>query len=228
MSPLAAACARFREFADALALGEVDGPLRHELLEHSSRCAACQAHLSQLTVVTDRLLLMAPSTEPPPGFEGRVLERLANARGDGPAAEAERRRRTRLRGLLAAAVLLTVAVVGATAGRLSAEHTPELRAISQGRIIRADGSVAGMVRVVDRPRPMVLITIDAPRKSDIRVTCSLVKLDWTSVPIGSWVYGDIEHGAWAAGIDASLLGAIRMNVLDPNGGILATAELTTV
>ena len=227
MSALAPACARFRDHADELALGGPDGPLRHDLLDHAARCSACQSHLSELSLVTDRLLLIAPATEPPPGFEGRVLDRLANVRGDGPDALTQRRRAARLRALTAVAVLVMVAVAGVTAGRLSAEHTPALRAVRSGQITRADGSVAGTIRLIDRPRPMALITIDAPRKFDVRVSCSLVKPDWTAVTVGSWVFTDIEQGAWAVGIDESLLTAVRMNVLDPNNSILASAQLTT-
>ena len=227
MSALSPACAHFRDHADELALGGPDAPLRHELLDHAARCSACQSHLAELSLVADRLLLLAPPTEPPPGFEGRVLERLANARGDGADAVWQRQRTARLRALAAAAVLLVVAVAGVTAGRLSASHTPEVRAVRSGQIMRADGSVAGTIRLVDRPRPLALITIDAPRKFDVRVSCSLVTPDWNATTVGSWVYADIEHGAWTVGIDASLLTAVRMNILDPTGSILATAQITS-
>ena len=60
----------------------------------------------------------------------------------------------------------------------------------------------------------------------MRVSCSLVKPDWTATTVGSWVYADVEHGAWTVGIDASLLTAVRMNILDPNGSILATAQIS--
>lgn len=222
----APACLRFRDHADELALGGPDGRLRHELLEHAAVCSGCQAHLAELSLVTDRLLLLAPVMEPPPGFEGRVLDRLATARGDGPDALWQRRRARRLRLLAVAAALVVVAVAGVTAGRVS-NRPPALRAVRSGQIIRlADGSVAGTVRLVDRPRPMALITIDAPRKFDIRVSCSLVGPDWKSVTVGSWTYDDVEHGAWAVGIDAAILNAVRMNVLDPSGSILASATLT--
>ena len=225
-TPATPACVRFRDHADELALGGPDGRVRHELLEHAAGCSACQAHLTELSLVADRLLLLAPVMEPPPGFEGRVLDRLATARGDGPDALWQRQRARRLRLLAVAAALILVALAGVTAGRLS-NHTPALRAVRSGQIIRADGSVAGTIRLVDRPRPMALITIDAPRKFEGRVTCSLVGPDWKSVAVGSWGYADVEHGAWAVGIDAANLDAVRMNVLDANGSILATANLTS-
>ena len=59
------ACARFVDQVEELALGGPDGPSRHDLLDHAARCPSCQARLSELSVVVDRLLLLAPSMEPP-------------------------------------------------------------------------------------------------------------------------------------------------------------------
>lgn len=224
----AVACARFRDHADDLALGGPDGRLRDELLAHAAACSACQSHLDELTLVTDRLLLLAPSMEPPPGFEGRVLDRLATARGDGPDALWQRRRARQLRALAAVATLLVAVLAGGAFGRWSASHSPELNVVRSGEIVRSDGSVAGRIRLVDSPRPMALVTIDQPRPSTFEVTCDLVGPDWKSVSVGSWTFSDVEQGAWAVGIDASLLNAVRMNVLDPNGSILASAILTKV
>lgn len=222
------ACARFRDHADDVALGGPDGSLRDELLAHAAACPACQAHLNQLTLVTDRLLLLAPSMEPPPGFEARVLDRLATARGDGPDAVWQRRRQRQVRALAAVAVLLVAVLAGGALGRWVGSSEPELRVVRAGEIVRADGSVAGRIRLVDKPRPMALVTIDQPRPSTFEVRCDLVGPDWTSVEVGSWSFSDVEKGAWAVGIDASLLNAVRMNVLDPNGSILATATLDAV
>lgn len=223
-----AACVRFRDHADELALGTADGALRDELTAHAGACPACQAHLNQLALVSDRLLLLAPSMEPPPGFEARVLDRLATARGDGPDALWQQRRRRQARALAAVAVLLVAVLAGGALGRYMGSTDPELRVVRSGEIVRADGSVAGLIRLVDKPRPMALVTIDQPRPSTFEVTCDLVGPDWKSVEVGSWSYSDVQKGAWAVGIDASLLNAVRMNVLDPNGSILATATLSKV
>jgi hypothetical protein len=226
MSASSDRCAHFRDHADDLALGGPDGRLRGELLAHAAVCSACQSHLDELTLVTDRLLLLAPSMEPPPGFEGRVLDRLATARGDGPDALSQRQRTRRLRAVAAAAVLLVAVVAGGALGRWTRSSTQTVRAVRSGEIVRADGSVAGRIRLVDKPRPMALVTIDQPRPFSFEVHCSLVGPDWKSVDVGSWSYSDIEHGVWAVGIESSLLDAVHMNVLDANGSILATATLT--
>jgi hypothetical protein len=72
-------CERLRELAPELALGIADGEERAWALEHLAGCAACRAHLERLSGAADELVLLAPAAEPPPGFEGRVVERLAPA-----------------------------------------------------------------------------------------------------------------------------------------------------
>jgi hypothetical protein len=91
--------------------------------------------------------------------------------------------------------------------------------------VRADGSVVGTASLLDHPRPLVLITIDRPRQSNNVVTCELVTADDVATSVGTWSYEEVASGAWAVGIDKSLLFAVRMNVRDPGGAILASAPL---
>lgn len=70
----------------ALALGELTGRARAEALTHLAACRTCQTQVGELTDTVDRLLLVAPSAEPPPGFDVAVLDRATAAR-------ARRRRR---------------------------------------------------------------------------------------------------------------------------------------
>ena len=217
------ACQRFDERVDEIALGGPDGPARHELLDHAARCPTCQARLTELSLVVDRLLLLAPSMEPPPGFEARVIERMAHARGEGPAEAHAKLRARQLRLAMVAAVLVVVALGAGLIGRAS--KGTDLATVRGGEIVRADGSVAGHIRLVSSPRPMALVTIDQPGRFEGRVHCSLVGPDWKSVEVGTWSADDVAGGAWAVGIDAAQLDSVRMNVLDGNGAIRATADL---
>lgn len=222
------ACARFVDQVEELALGGPDGPTRHDLLDHAARCPSCQARLSELSVVVDRLLLLAPSMEPPAGFEARVIERMAQARGEGPAERHAHRRARRLRLAAAAAVLLVVALGAGLVGRVTDEPRPGLATERIGTIVRGDGSVSGQIRLVSQPKPMAIITIDAPRRFEGRVHCQLVGPDWKGVDVGSWSADDIAAGAWAVGITPEQLKSVKMQVLDANGVILATADLDPV
>jgi hypothetical protein len=44
------------------------------LVGHIAICVTCAAHLEGLAAVAGALSLLAPEADPPPGFEGHVLE----------------------------------------------------------------------------------------------------------------------------------------------------------
>ena len=94
-------CDELQALAPELALGIAAGDARARALEHLAACPTCRRHLEELATITDDLLLLAPSQEPPAGFESRVLEELVAPR--------PRRRRP----LLAAAATLAAAVAAA-------------------------------------------------------------------------------------------------------------------
>src|SRR5687767_13336459 len=75
-------CEGLREPIAELALGIASGEQRARVLEHANACPSCQRLLSELALVSDERLQLAPEQEPPPGFEVRVLERVGrgNAR----------------------------------------------------------------------------------------------------------------------------------------------------
>ena len=72
-------CARFADVAAELALGVLTGRERAEALAHLDFCEECREHVRQLTMTGEELLGLLPSSEPPPGFETRVMERLGLA-----------------------------------------------------------------------------------------------------------------------------------------------------
>ncbi len=70
-------CERLRALADEVALGVADGEDRAWALDHLATCAGCRADVERLSSLADELLMLAPSAEPPAGFEDRVAEQLA-------------------------------------------------------------------------------------------------------------------------------------------------------
>lgn len=95
-------CDRVRALAPELALNIASGEERAEALAHLSSCPDCRNAVEGMSEVADELLLLAPSTEPPVGFESRVLE-----------AQPPRPRRW-VRPLAAAAAV--IAIAGAASG----------------------------------------------------------------------------------------------------------------
>ncbi|MGI5373063.1 hypothetical protein ACQEV2_02115 [Streptomyces sp. CA-251387] len=94
-------CAWLRAVADELALGILPGQERAEALAHLDRCPTCRGHVEQLTLVADGLLSLVPGSEPPAGFETRVMDGLRLNR---PA----RRRRPRAGAAVAAAAAIAL------------------------------------------------------------------------------------------------------------------------
>jgi hypothetical protein len=109
-------CAELEELAAELALGTVSGAERAGALDHLARCAACRELVDDLAGVADRLLLLAPVAEPPPGFESKVLGRM----GVGPVREIRRPRGRRLL-VGVAALALVAAMSGAGVAWLAQE-----------------------------------------------------------------------------------------------------------
>ncbi|RIQ36727.1 anti-sigma factor family protein [Jiangella rhizosphaerae] len=79
---------RCGEVADALAevaTGAASGPDRARVLAHLADCPDCRRELDELTRVADEVLLVAPEHDPPAGFEGAVLARIAALASESPA-----------------------------------------------------------------------------------------------------------------------------------------------
>jgi Putative zinc-finger len=70
-------CEQVRELAPDLALGIAAGEERATALRHLAGCPACRQLVSELSSVSDDLLLLAPAHDPPPGFQSRVLDAIA-------------------------------------------------------------------------------------------------------------------------------------------------------
>ena len=71
-----ARCEEIRDELAELALGTLSGRERSEVLGHVGSCPRCSAELEQLSVVADALLQLAPSMQPPLGFELTLAARL--------------------------------------------------------------------------------------------------------------------------------------------------------
>lgn len=211
-------CEEFDAAVDELAVGGIAEPHRSALLRHAAGCPSCDARLRALADVADRLLLLAPTAEPPAGFESRVLERIGLS--DAPAARRAHRGRRWLAVGVAAAIIGGVVLTTRVHDR--APVTPS--AVATGAIVSTAGAPVGVVRLVDEPRPHILLVIDHPQPAAGERSCEL-DLDGQRVVVGSWTYHEIEGGLWAVGIDRGLLRADSMRILGPDGSVIATALL---
>jgi hypothetical protein len=206
-------CDHFDAEVDELAVGAIAEPRRSELLAHAAECEACDARMHELADVADRMLWVAPTAEPPLGFETRVLERLG----------VRRRRWLRLAAVAASAVALVSG--GLVLGGAMDDGDTGAPLVAEGALIAASGDRVGTAQLVETPAPHVLVSIDHPRPGPHTRSCELEDADGRRITVGSWSYDDVEDGVWAVGIDASLLDAVTMRVLAADGSVIATAAL---
>jgi hypothetical protein len=124
-------CDLAQELGPDLALGTLAGDERAQLLDHIASCQSCADQVTDLGTVVDRLLLLAPSVDPPAGFETAVLRRIAP----------ERRRRWPTRVLVGsiAALLIIGAVVVVEQHRQDSGLTYDVHSLAAigGRQLRA-------------------------------------------------------------------------------------------
>jgi hypothetical protein len=69
-------CTQLASVAAELALDVLTGRERAEAIAHLDGCEACRRDVRQLTLTGEELLGLVPASEPPAGFEIRVLEQL--------------------------------------------------------------------------------------------------------------------------------------------------------
>lgn len=210
-------CNELEDQLEELALGQVAEPARSRLHAHMANCGSCRNHFDEMIRLTEGLLALAPHHEPPPGFESRVLDQLS--------IPTLRRspKSTALLGIAAALLVMMVAVGAVTIDRRL--RTDEVSVARSGVIVSSDGSRLGDIQLVRAPRPYVLVTMDNPPANAGSVTCQLQLADGRNVIVGSWSYGDVRGGVWAAGLDDSWLAAVAMQIVDSDGSVVASASL---
>ncbi len=147
-------CLELLEDAAELAAGNLTGEERAVAIAHLERCPTCEQEVNALSVITDRLLLLAPKVEPPVGFEQRVLAAIPT---ELPGRPWKRRARPRVVMLLAAAALVValIAGFGSFASRLSSGDT----AFAAAEMRTATGEVVGEVFVHDGATTSLFMTL---------------------------------------------------------------------
>jgi hypothetical protein len=151
-------CTQLADAAPELALGILPGDERAEAVAHLDECGHCQQLVGTYTVLTDRLLLLAPRVEPPPGFESQVVAMMAADHG---ASAPTRLRaphptaRRRVPGAVLAvaacviAVLLALVVIGPSSGP----------SVAAADMRTTQGQLVGRIFVHDGPPAQVFMNL---------------------------------------------------------------------
>jgi anti-sigma-K factor RskA len=208
-------CAEVQDAAAEFALDILDSEDRSIIAAHLIRCSECRAEVDSMQETFEHLLDLVPGTEPPLGFDRRVMKRVDSAGGR------TRRRWRAVVGAAAAALLIVVGVtMGAVATHSSHPATPHL---VSAPFIAAGGRQVGQIDVyaADRP-PWVSMTV---RGVDAKgpVSCELIDRDGTVTPLGSFdlVNGMGSWGAPDRWTDYDIAGA---RLVDASGQVVARAS----
>jgi hypothetical protein len=201
-------CAAVRELLPEYAAGALDGRDRAAIEQHLQTCAECRADADTYVEVADSVLALAPSAEPPLGFEAAVMHRVG-------ASPLRRRRRGALTLLAAAAALL---VVGLGVGRMSAPP-PEIRAAA----LTAKGDYVGKAWI-HRGDPGWIYVDMHYADPDQAITLEVVDAAGVTTNVGQLVLRD-GHGTLGARspVPVSTVHTIRMR--EPDGTLVCQAVL---
>lgn len=192
-------CEQLREIGAELALGVLPAEDRAGVMDHLEHCPACREYVHELTATSDALLDLVPGSEPPVGFEDRVIDRLGLSSGRRPRLRVRWRRFALAAAAAAAGLALGGGgwVLGASVGR----PTPVAPIVSpvQPRLITAQlahaGQSFGQVYLYTGSSPWLYMAVDADGHSGT-VRCQLQRADGSIVKVGSFTLNDDGYGSW--------------------------------
>jgi hypothetical protein len=243
-------CTQLAGVAAELALGVLTGRGRAEAIAHLDGCEACRRDVRQLTLTGEELLGLLPASEPPAGFEIRVLEQLgllvpgrgiagprrikapgARSRRDGEPWRPSGGRARQV--LVAAATSLAIVAAGFGGWRIGTTTSAAPRVapaplrvasapLRSADLITADDKVVGAVFLYASTPGWLYFSVDT-NSSAGKVTCQVVGMDGQVRTIGSFrlAWGD---GFWGSP-DPGNIGRLRSaRLVSPDGTVLATAS----
>jgi anti-sigma-K factor RskA len=238
-------CTEFADVAAELALGVLTGRERARAIAHLDRCDACRENVRQLTMTGEELLGLLPVSEPPAGFETRVMERLGlGTASPVPAARiglADRARRFgrklsgwtggmgRPRRMLAAAAVAAAVIVAGLGGwgLRAATSSPPASSLSSAALQSAGHQTVGKVYVYDGSSRWMYMSVDTDSgQGTVTVTCQVEGTDGRFVTVGSFRLRG-GYGSWGGPVPANAGSLTGARLVGSDGTVLATASFPT-
>ena len=203
------------DLAPELALGILPEAEAESARLHLRSCPQCSAEVASLTPVADRLLELVPGTEPPLGFDRRVLASVSHT-GVRRLRFSFNSRRFAVVSAAAAAALV-FGTIGWMAGQSTTSHHIHTQAdlVSSGRNV-------GEVETYGHPAWLTVSVKGVNTTS--RVTCQVIHNDGTVTTMGSF---DLVKGSgtWSTPDPSGLTGVTEARLVDSDGHVLAVARL---
>jgi hypothetical protein len=211
-------CSEVREAAAEFALDILRPHERSLIAAHLLRCPECRAEVDSMSAVSARLLELVPGTEPPLGFDERVLARLhSEAR---PHRRFVSRRAPRLFAALAAAAAAVVLIVSLSLGWFSGGAGSSAHQTVLTADLIQNGHEVGDV-YADPHSAWLNMTVSGVRGAE-KVTCELLHTDGHVTTVGSFDLVD-GSGKWGAPEPGGFAGISGARLVDDQGHVIATA-----
>jgi hypothetical protein len=221
-------CEQIRDLAPEIALGIADGEERAEALRHLSSCPECRRLMEQLSQVADELLVVAPTQEPPAGFETRVVGAITPQRRRRARWLTPRWLAPRFGPALAAAVVTAAVLIGVYSDdRRTAERYRETLAQADGQYFRAEpltdeAGARGGVAFGYQGSPSWLFLTVHPRHRDAVDRADLVTRGGRTIPVRSLELD--PQGSWGGAIPVPLSKVASIRLLGASAGEVLQAS----
>lgn len=216
-------CEEFRHTSAELALGVAGARERAAAFAHLEHCRSCRQEMGGLSDVADGLAALAPSVEPPAGFESRVLNALKGA--EHPTPRHLPARRATLWLAAAAALVVVVGGIGWVLGNHSQTPSQAVGGMMVAKLT-GHGGAAGQVVVDKGPDPWMSMAIAIPG-ANTTVHCQLRTVSGQTTTVGTFTLWK-GYGYWAAPIPTIQSPIDGAQIVDARGRVLASASLPPV
>lgn len=200
MQPLT--CGEIQDLAGEMGLGVLTGVERAAVVTHLQGCESCRALVDDMAELADSLLLLGPQTEPPAGFETRLLHRR-----DGATLPTGRRVRRRLALVLASGIVVAGgAGLGVGVALAGSSGLPASVQAAGGRqltvaILNARGARVGQAFLYSGRPSWIFMSVD-PEHLPSWINCELRTADGKVVEVGSFTVSG-SYRSWGSTVDVS-------------------------
>ena len=236
-------CDEFADAAAELALGVLTGRDRAKAIAHLDQCDACRENIHQLTIKGEELLGLLPTSEPPPGFETGVMERLGLASPSPRRGPVSRIGRVRFPGrksgsrpgpvrvgqtrrmLTVAAVLLAAVVPGLGGwGLRVATLSPARSPLSSAALVTANRQTVGKIFFYDGTSRWIYMSVSMGPENGT-VICQLEIRDGNFTTVGSFSLTD-GYASWGSAEPVNIGPLAGARLISTAGTVLATASIS--
>ena len=208
-------CDEVRDSCAEFALDILPAEERSAVAAHLLRCPACRQEADDLYAVGVRLLDIVPGTEPPLGFDRRVMARVGSPPG-------RNRMRYRMIATLAAAAAIAIATTVGVDNGHSAK--PQAKVLASADL-RQSGRGVGEVYVYAGQPPWVMMNVRSSTGAGW-VICELVESNGTVIRLPGGFELNHGGGSWGAPDPGGVKGLVGVRLVDQQGRVVASAQLS--